>query len=78
MTWPPEQLKRPPDVSWTLQVQQESGGWWSNHTSGLFPREAADALLADRRAAYPQLRYRLVRLTTTYTVERARLTDAAP
>ena len=70
MTWPPEQRKRPPEVSWTLQIQQQPDGWWSNHTSDLFTREDADSLMAEQRAAYPTCRYRLVRVTTTYTLER--------
>lgn len=70
MTWPPEQRKRPPEVSWTLQVQYKPGGWWSDHTSSLFPREKADALMAERQAVGLGLSFRLVRVTTTYTLER--------
>lgn len=69
MSWPPEQRKAE-QVSWMLQIQYKRGGWWSNHTGDLFSREAADSLLAERRAANPKCRYRLVRQTTTYTVER--------
>lgn len=68
MSWPPEQ-RRAEDVSWTLQVQYRHDGWWSDHTSGLSPREDADAFKAERQAANPKLRYRLVRVTTTYTIE---------
>lgn len=69
MSWPPEQ-RRAEDVSWTLQVQYKRGGWWSDHTSGLHPRQDADALKAERQAANPKLRYRLVRVTETRTIER--------
>lgn len=69
MTWPPDQ-RRAEDTSWTLQVQYKRGGWWSDHTADLFRREDADQLMAERRAANPKFRYRLVRVTTTYTLER--------
>lgn len=68
MSWPPEQCTDE-HIAWTLQVQRETGGWWSNHTSGLYSREYAEGLKAERQAANPKLRYRLVRVTTTYTVE---------
>lgn len=68
MSWPPEQ-RRSEDTSWMLQVQYKRGGWWSNHTR-LSSLEEAEALKAGRQAANPKLRYRLVRVTTTYTVER--------
>ncbi|MEU6768555.1 hypothetical protein ABZ916_39355 [Streptomyces sp. NPDC046853] len=71
MTWPPEQTEAPPAVSWTLQVRYRPDGWWSDHTGGLVERSAADALLAERQSANPQLRYRLVRDTTTRVVEPA-------
>lgn len=38
-------------------------------TSGLYSREYAEELKAERRAANPKCRYRLVRVTTTYTIE---------
>jgi hypothetical protein len=53
-----------------LQVQYKPDGWWSDHTAGLYDREEADELMAERRAANPQLRYRLIRVTTTHTIER--------
>jgi len=70
MSWPPEQRKDQ-HVSWTLQIQHERGGWWSNHTSGL-QYEDAEALKAERQAANPKLRYRLIRVTTTHTIETSR------
>lgn len=70
MSWPPEQRHRGPETSWTLQVQYRHDGWWSDHTANLFRREDADRLMAERQAANPKLRYRLVRVTTTYTLER--------
>lgn len=69
MSWPPEQT-RDEDVHWKLQVQRKPGEWWSNHTGGLYHREDADALLAEKRQASPEQQWRLVRVTTTYTLER--------
>lgn len=69
MSWPPDQT-RDEHVEWKLQIQREPGEWWSNHTGGLYRREDADALMAERQAASPRFRYRLVRVTTTYTLER--------
>ena len=68
MSWPPEQ-RRTQDISWTLQIQYKRGGWWSDHTADLFRREEAEALKAERQAANPKFRYRLVRVTTTFTIE---------
>lgn len=73
MSWPPEQ-RNDKHVSWTLQIQHERGGWWSNHTANL-QREDAEALKAERQAAHPKLRYRLIRVTTTYTIENSRPAD---
>jgi hypothetical protein len=70
VSWPPEQRHLGPETSWTLQVQYEPDGWWSNHTANLIRRADADALKAERQAANPKLRYRLVRVTTTHTLER--------
>lgn len=70
VSWPPDQ-RTDEHIAWTLQVQREPGGWWSNHTGGLYWREDADQLLAERQAANPKFRYRLVRVTTTYTIEEA-------
>lgn len=67
----PPRHERSPEVSWVLQIQYAAAGPWHDHTSDLYSREAADEALADSRAAYPENRYRLVRATTTYTVERA-------
>lgn len=69
MTRPAEKHERPPFVSWMLQIQYKPGGPWSDHTGDLFSREKAVAFRAERRAANPKCRYRLIRLTTTYTIE---------
>jgi hypothetical protein len=69
VTWPPDQRKRPPDVEWMLQIQYAPGGWWSVHTRGLYSQQKAYAFMAERQAANPKCRYRLVRLTTTYKIE---------
>lgn len=68
MTWPPKQRTRT-GISWTLQIQYKPGGWWSDHTAHL-SREDAEALMAERQTATAQCRYRLVRATTTYSIER--------
>lgn len=61
--------ERPPQVSWLLQIQYKPRGAWSDHTGDLFSLDAAAEFMADRRAAYPMCRYRLVRVTTTHVVE---------
>jgi len=61
--------ERPAEVSWMLQIQYAPKGPWSDHTGDLFRLDDARALRAKRRAANPKCRYRLVRVTTTYTVE---------
>lgn len=64
--------ERPPEVSWMLQIQHQPRGPWRDHTGDLFRSDKAAELLAERRAANPKCRYRLVRLTTTYIVESER------
>lgn len=61
--------ERPDEVSWMLQIQYQPKGPWNDHTGHLFTPAQANGLLAERRAANPKCRYRLVRVTTTYTVE---------
>jgi hypothetical protein len=72
VTWPPEQHEHPPVTTWTLQIQYEPDGWWSDHTSGLAPLESAEQFKARRQADNPRRRYRLVRVTTTQVVEAPR------
>ena len=60
--------ERPDEVAWLLQIQYEPRGPWSDHTR-LYNWEEAKELRAERRAANPKCRYRLVRVTTTYMVE---------
>lgn len=62
--------ERPSEISWLLQVQFKPGEPWHDHTSSLFRPEDAKALRDERQAANPNLRYRLVRVTTRYTVDR--------
>lgn len=69
MTEPAKTEQRPAQISWLLQIQHKPGTAWNDHTSGLVPREDATAFMAERRAAYPGCRYRLVRAQTTFTVE---------
>lgn len=61
--------ERPPQTSWMLQIQYEPHSDWNDHTSGLSSLEEAAQFMAERRAAHPRLRYRLVRIVTTFTVE---------
>ncbi len=62
------EYERPAEISWKLQIKWPNEPW-RNHTGGLFTREDADALLAEQRRANPKRQWRLVRVTTTYTVE---------
>ncbi len=62
--------ERPDEVSWLLQIQYEPRGPWSDHTRDLFDRTQAEEVMAERRVANSKCRYRLVRVTTTYAVER--------
>lgn len=70
MARPAGKQERPPVVSWMLQIQYKPGGHWSDHTGDLFGLDKAQAFKAERQGANPQCAYRLVRLTTTYTLER--------
>lgn len=64
--------ERPQQVSWMLQIQYKPGGAWSDHTSDLFSPDGAAEFMAERRASHPKMRYRLVRVTTTFVVESER------
>ncbi|GGW98994.1 hypothetical protein [Streptomyces chartreusis] len=68
MTRPVGKRERPDEVSWLLQIQHKPRDPWHDHTGNLFGRKRAEAFLAERRATNPTCRYRLVRVTTAYTI----------
>jgi hypothetical protein len=69
VTQQPDKHERPAQVSWMLQIQYKPDGPWNDHTGNLFSLPSAGVFMAERQAANPKCRYRLVRVTTTYTVE---------
>jgi hypothetical protein len=69
MAWAHDQRKHPLDVEWMLQIQHKPGDWWHDHTRNLYSRQKAYAFMAERQAANPTCKYRLIRMTTTYKIE---------